>query len=897
MSSPSATASISDLAAAFFSENFFHQNISKMYMFEDKGGAIALMLAALVFLGTWPAVLMLLERRGRLPQHTYLDYSITNLLAAILIALTFGQIGDSKPDKPNFFTQLSQDNWPSVLFAMAGGVVLSLGNLSTQYAWAYVGLSVTEVITCSITVIDVTMDAENGNCFVSDPKSQKTKAGTAEYLIELENRRSIKVLGSNTFLGLGIVFFAGICFSLFSPAFNLATNDQWHVLKKGMPHLVVYTAFFYFSVSCFVLAVALNTSFLYRPILGLPRSSLKAYLNDWNGRQWALLAGLLCGFGNGLQFMGGQAAGYAAADAVQRKWTGKDRRLRSAMDEGFLVFFLFSAPMMDGIRYCMCTLLCEVPEGWRCEDCLRNAGAGVCSPSTMEEEIASARSSASGKQDMQSVKTSFRKNGDGKVKFITAEEVSILESGLKSSRKGISQIINRRSDSRNIEPQWKDQKNIKSTPVDSKEVDVPLMLLKKPVKFFIDISQSKHISKLKHSHEEKGRETSSQIRKKQQTDCKVDAIPYYSFSEFARPSEAACDFIADSLHDKGRPPNLQDNLLVIEEPSKASLATLEPRDSGTASFSIPQLSKLPSQEMSLPRKLIISPDEKLQHALEPCWRGSFELLGMVMVIHGGVHGYLSCQVSPKVYDISKQLPATLKFKALPRESVWPKIFSLDPPRRNDVALHFFCEEERHKEKYDNFVQRIHSCDYALQGFVADVELLVFSSSQLRSDSEKCGRKIYFCGVFRHVRRKRATFRQEKAISYCLSTPMHHNNDNSKLQVPLHDNSMVVDMEIDMAGGCHIGTVDIPVLKLDAPPGFSKPLRKAPMSFTLKKTDSNLLDTPPGFPLPIYKDQRKQHAGTLALLPQQKNSEHPTKHISASSAVDKQKEDAARKIHR
>lgn len=46
-----------------------------------------------------------------------------------------------------------QDNWPSVLFAMAGGVFLSLGNLSTQYAWAYVGLSVTEVITSSITVV------------------------------------------------------------------------------------------------------------------------------------------------------------------------------------------------------------------------------------------------------------------------------------------------------------------------------------------------------------------------------------------------------------------------------------------------------------------------------------------------------------------------------------------------------------------------------------------------------------------------------------------------------------------------------------------------------------------------------------------------------------------------
>ena len=64
-------------------------------------------------------------------------------------------------------------------------------------------------------------------------------------------------------------------------------------------------------------AIVLNIIFLYRPILNLPKSSFKAYLADSNGRGWALLAGLLCGFGNGLQFMGGQAAGYAAADAVQ----------------------------------------------------------------------------------------------------------------------------------------------------------------------------------------------------------------------------------------------------------------------------------------------------------------------------------------------------------------------------------------------------------------------------------------------------------------------------------------------------------------------------------------------------------------------------------------------------
>lgn len=46
-----------------------------------------------------------------------------------------------------------QNNWPSVLFAMAGGIFLSIGNLSTQYAWALVGLSVVEVVSASITVV------------------------------------------------------------------------------------------------------------------------------------------------------------------------------------------------------------------------------------------------------------------------------------------------------------------------------------------------------------------------------------------------------------------------------------------------------------------------------------------------------------------------------------------------------------------------------------------------------------------------------------------------------------------------------------------------------------------------------------------------------------------------
>ncbi|KAG6397777.1 hypothetical protein SASPL_144238 [Salvia splendens] len=263
-----------------------------MYLVESKGGAIACMLLALSFLGTWPALLTLLERRGRLPQHTYLDYTITNLLAAIIIAFTFGEIGNQKP---NFLDQLSQDNWPSVLFAMAGGIVLSLGNLATQYAWAFVGLSVTEVISSSITVvidgkinkaeilfpgvgcfliavcfgsavhssnaadnkaklaaaIDKNAHTSIGSLKDLENGGNKAKYGTADFLIDLENKRAIKVC---------------LVLSLIKKKQDLNMVVVVQVLGKGT----------FIEVGPF-----------------------------------------LCGLGNGLQFMGGQAAGYAAAEAVQ----------------------------------------------------------------------------------------------------------------------------------------------------------------------------------------------------------------------------------------------------------------------------------------------------------------------------------------------------------------------------------------------------------------------------------------------------------------------------------------------------------------------------------------------------------------------------------------------------
>ena len=63
------------------------------------------------------------------------------------------------------------------------------------------------------------------------------------------------------------------------------------------------------SVFCAPAALSffLNVIFLYKPILGAPRSSFTAYLKDWGvNRIIAFCAGIICGLGNTFQFMGGQ---------------------------------------------------------------------------------------------------------------------------------------------------------------------------------------------------------------------------------------------------------------------------------------------------------------------------------------------------------------------------------------------------------------------------------------------------------------------------------------------------------------------------------------------------------------------------------------------------------------
>jgi ABC-type Na+ efflux pump permease subunit len=69
----------------------------------------------------------LIEQRGRIPSHIFLDYALTYLVLGTVVALTLGQLGPADASSPRFLQQLSQDNGRMVAFALAGGFFLAFG--------------------------------------------------------------------------------------------------------------------------------------------------------------------------------------------------------------------------------------------------------------------------------------------------------------------------------------------------------------------------------------------------------------------------------------------------------------------------------------------------------------------------------------------------------------------------------------------------------------------------------------------------------------------------------------------------------------------------------------------------------------------------------------------------
>lgn len=333
-------------------------------------GGILLLLSSLLCLGTWPALLRHASLIGNCHlSRIYVDYATAYLFVSIL---------------PCLWSSSNRQSVPlNLLFvSMTGGSLLSLGNLSLQWATSHYKASLTTVlaIQASMTVVlgtsvnyllqpeknprpsflvwgvmsfglailaatmvqlsAVDNDSELASTVPevemepSDPMEEygSTMDGDELRISLSDNQgtREDQLLRQNVLpilnatdpgmrqTGVFVAVLGGLCFGFFSPCFNVAMNDPFHWTTNSYNDSVnniparVAQVNVYFGSAFWLTSIFGNLLLLQQR-----HQEVRDGLFSCAFRPWALSAGIVCAFGNVLQFHGGQRVGYATADLVQ----------------------------------------------------------------------------------------------------------------------------------------------------------------------------------------------------------------------------------------------------------------------------------------------------------------------------------------------------------------------------------------------------------------------------------------------------------------------------------------------------------------------------------------------------------------------------------------------------
>ncbi|KAF3672600.1 putative dnaJ -like protein subfamily C member 21-like [Capsicum annuum] len=112
-------------------------------------------------------------------------------------------------------------------------------------------------------------------------------------------------------------------------------------------------------------------------------------------------------------------------------------------------------------------------------------------------------------------------------------------------------------------------------------------------------------------------------------------------------------------------------------------------------------------------------------ALAHSWKGSFDIIGAPKfapgVLNNCIHAYPPSRVRRKVYEFSRLLPDTLKFKLVSRGVIWNDLFNNHFPGKDDIGL---------SEIYIALVEFMRNKDLVMKTLINDVELLVLASTAL-----------------------------------------------------------------------------------------------------------------------------------------------------------------------
>jgi glucose uptake protein len=279
-----------------------------MYIVNSYFIAVILCIVTMLCWGSWANTMKLKPQSWPNPLF-YWDYCLGIVLFTLLLALTFGSVGEGGR---SFFQDLGQASGRALGSAFLGGVVFNLSNLLWVAAAAVAGMAVAFPVAVGLAlVIGVVLN------YIAEAKGNPVIlfAGVGLVVVAIivnaiaYQTVPVKHKG-DTRKGIILSVLAGIIMGFFYRFVAAGVSMNFNSPEAGL--LTPYSAVFIFSIGCYLSGFLWNTYFMYKPVEGEP-STYKQYLTKASVKVHltGILGGAIWAMGLSLSILAAEQAGPA----------------------------------------------------------------------------------------------------------------------------------------------------------------------------------------------------------------------------------------------------------------------------------------------------------------------------------------------------------------------------------------------------------------------------------------------------------------------------------------------------------------------------------------------------------------------------------------------------------
>ena len=277
-----------------------------MFIIENYSVAVVFTIITMLCWGSWANTQKLASKDWRF-ETFYWDYVLGIVITSLIIAFTFGSMGNGGRSFLEDFKQADSQNIQS---ALIGGVIFNAANILLVSAITIAGMSVAFPVGIGLAlVIGVIVN------YLDNPVGDKTLLFAGVGLIALAillNANAYRKMQSNSTVsakGLILSVAAGILMGYFYKYVAASMFSDFNVPETGK--LSPYTAVVIFAIGILISNFLFNTYLMFRPFQGTPVSYSDYFKGSAKNHLMGILGGMIWCIGMSFNIIASGKAGAA----------------------------------------------------------------------------------------------------------------------------------------------------------------------------------------------------------------------------------------------------------------------------------------------------------------------------------------------------------------------------------------------------------------------------------------------------------------------------------------------------------------------------------------------------------------------------------------------------------